>query len=333
MRAVLVALALLAVSTTPAAAIVGGKETDKAWPWIVALEYGRAEVETGPLQQCGAALVGARWVLTAAHCLEGTVSDPRLLAVSIGRHDKDDPLTGERIQVKAIHPHELYDPSRLDGYDLALLELAAPAESPPIRIAGRGEEAAWAMGAAATALGWGYNGFPVTTYQDKLKEATFTISPGCTTAIEGFDAETSLCTLAPADASICFGDSGGPLVVPVGAEWRLVGVLAFGASSPPCEPGHYAGYDKIAASPLREWIAARVPEAFAPDVVPPPPAPPAEPAAASGAEPSPSQPAAPAAPAAERKSPRALKRCLKQAGKSKRKQRACRKAGAKVRRY
>jgi secreted trypsin-like serine protease len=321
------AVILLLVFAPGAQAVVGGKETDRAWPWMTQLEYNRGELESaGALQQCGASLIAPRWVVTAAHCLEqGFLMRPELLAVVVGRHGKAAVTTGERIQVAAIHRHPLWDESKLDGYDLALLELARPAKTPPIRIAGRGEEALWANGVSGVVLGWGNTQYPGLVPAVNLKEATLRITDPCSFGVP-YDAATSLCTLGPPDAGVCGGDSGGPFVVAAGGEWRLVGVLSWAVfDEAPCEMGRYAGFDKLASPELREWIEARVPEAYAPDVVPPA-APTALAAAAPAAAPAP----APAAPlkVIRRGTSKAYARCLKKAGKSKRRQRACRRAEA-----
>jgi hypothetical protein len=52
----------------------------------------------------------------------------------------------------------------------------------------------------------------------------------------------------------------------------------------PCDPGSWSFYGRVAAPPLRDWIAARVPEAIAPPLPQPEPSPqPAAPGAAAAA--------------------------------------------------
>ena len=89
------------------------------YPWMVSL------VSSGGGHFCGGTLVASRYVVTAAHCLEGSL--PSELAVVLGEHDTT--VTGEgslgelSLAVAAIFSHENYDSFTLDN-DISLLELA-----------------------------------------------------------------------------------------------------------------------------------------------------------------------------------------------------------------
>ena len=89
------------------------------YPWMVSL------VSSGGGHFCGGTLVASRYVVTAAHCLEGSL--PSELAVVLGEHDTT--VTGEgsigelSLAVAAIFSHENYDSFTLDN-DISVLELA-----------------------------------------------------------------------------------------------------------------------------------------------------------------------------------------------------------------
>lgn len=53
----------------PASRIVGGREAERHdWPWQVSLQT----TDTS-FHFCGASIIGDRWLVTAAHCVEGYV--------------------------------------------------------------------------------------------------------------------------------------------------------------------------------------------------------------------------------------------------------------------
>ena len=326
-RLVLVAL-LVAMAQTPDARadIAGGRETDRAWPWIAKVSHGRTEAEQNEVGfLCGATLVTSTWALTAAHCVETPeVVAPHLLYLTIGRHNWHDTSQGELIRAKRVLINPGFDVSAqfrgdISGSDVALIELERPAATEGVKIAGPGEEPLWAPGIRATILGWG-NHAEGGSYD--LMEAQIPIisDADCETrhAAE-FDAETMLCASDREQGiGTCSGDSGGPLlVVTRSGAHRQAGVTSWGSSE--CgEPGKTSAFARVAGPALRDWIAAIVPEAIGrAEPEPPPPPPPVEapPAPATQSRPPSPAPAAQPKKPSRRTSQRARRRkaCLRRA--------------------
>ena len=101
--------------------IVGGFETgEHEYPWQALLypAYG------SPRVYCGASLISATWVLTAAHCVNGYSAAG--LKVDLGTHVVygSNPAR-QSFTLKRVLVHPNYD-SNTEDYDLALLELNSP---------------------------------------------------------------------------------------------------------------------------------------------------------------------------------------------------------------
>jgi secreted trypsin-like serine protease len=292
-------VALLAMMAAPGtasgSAIVGGQETSRDWPFMVYLSQGRQEVDLGRTF-CGATLVAPTWVFTT---------------LVFGRHAQSDGR-GERIQAKRIVVHEQY---AAGGPDVALVELErAPANPIPVQVAAPGEESLYAPGAPATILGWGSTRDGGSS-SDVLREAQVPILPdeSCGGVYSGWDSAIMVCAgYSQGGVDACQGDSGGPLLVrtPTGI-WRQIGITSFGEGCG--KPGFAGVYAEAAGATIREWIRARVPSAIA------------APGAIAVAAPRAAVRAAKTSPA---KPSKVLRRCLKKAGRSKARQRACRRVEA-----
>ena len=263
--------------------IVGGMEAEaRAWPWQVALISSQG---SDIKQFCGGSVIHEKWVLTAAHCVDGASSDD--IQVLAGTQNLEE--GGQRIDVEAIRMHPDYRGDTLEN-DIALLELAGPAgvdEAVALPDAERSAEVA-GPGAMATAIGWGLlrplrcepgsktgahrcrprgggdghfvddlTGRPVDmsdVFTSRLMQVELPLvgEQTCREAYSGapIDRRTLCAGLKKGGKDSCQGDSGGPLVVRDGDEWVQVGVVSWGAGC--AKPGKYGVYTSVGT--FAEWV-------------------------------------------------------------------------------
>lgn len=204
--------------------IVGGHDATEEYSFIVSLQNNGDHF-------CGGSLISPEWVLTAAHCVEG--SSPESVGLRIGSNDRTQ--GGEEAQAAEITIHPEYNGT----HDIALIKLAAPAQSAPIKMGTNAE-----VGTKSRILGWGQttpepggdNG------SDILQELDVSVvDPGGCSGGQ-IDAEIELCTENPnGDSGACYGDSGGPQIAKEGEEWVLIGDTSRSGGSSTCakEPSIY----------------------------------------------------------------------------------------------
>ncbi len=116
-RLLIAAAALVAVlvSAPSASAVVGGQDATRPYPNM-------AELRSGGDYICGASLVGADRILTAAHCVDGTSASK--LSFVLGRTTRSDTASGEEIPAASVTVHPQYD-ADTQAYDVAVIRLDA----------------------------------------------------------------------------------------------------------------------------------------------------------------------------------------------------------------
>jgi secreted trypsin-like serine protease len=237
--------------------ILGGREAEPgAWPWQVALVSSfQDNAYLG--QICGGTLIGAEWVLTAAHCVNN--KEPSFIEALVGAHRLSD--TGERVKVAQIIQHADYDPTQLDN-DLALLRLSAPVTYTPISLYQAITGATELDFMRATVIGWGaksvtFDWFFISfEYSDALREVSLPLvsQAQCRQNLYYEDiTDNMLCAgYETLSKGTCYGDSGGPLMVQKpDASWAQIGIVSWGPSE--CvASGQYDVYTRV--SRYYDWI-------------------------------------------------------------------------------
>ncbi|XP_066925213.1 chymotrypsin B-like [Clytia hemisphaerica] len=240
--------------TTVDSRIISGELAKKdAWPWQISLYY------NGQFM-CGGSILSPRWVLTAAHCVDGF--DYRAYQIVLGDYDRRSTDGDEQVYraVQAFH-HPQWDPSRLNN-DIALIELDRPAvfddHIQPICLPTLGEKLP--TGSSCYITGWGQHtvgrsGPPALVLKQALVK---TVSPqtcyNMNTQNMGIPITNQMICAGrgPRDAtSGCHGDSGGPFVCKNNGRWVLYGSVSWGSGY--CDSSEaYSVFAKI--SSFRDWI-------------------------------------------------------------------------------
>lgn len=233
--------------------IIGGANaTAGEWPW-------QAQLDRSGSHWCGGSLLSDRWVLTAAHCVDGQSAGS--FQVNLGAHRRSLPnanVQSRGVARLVVHPD--YDPFTGDN-DVALIELSSSVTFTefvqPIALS----QATAPVGGSAYVTGWG-NDAPGSGAADTLKEAMLPIqaTATCNAADSPLSRDVTasmICAgyLTGQDGG-CHGDSGGPLVMPSASfsnGWELVGVVSWGV-------GYYCSSYTVFArvSALSGWILGEI---------------------------------------------------------------------------
>jgi hypothetical protein len=272
----LILLLVLITPARPASAepdptphIVGGEEAvPGAWPFQVALI--RANGDTYDDQFCGGVLAAPRWVITAAHCVDGRSA--QAIEIVAGIHNLKNPDPGhQRLAVDEIRIHPNYD-SWTEDSDIALLHLATaaafrPGQGAVLPVAGVMPVAAGVgdlAGRMSTVIGWGSttaqpNGANrPAQYPDALQQVDVPIMTDaeCREAYHSEITDSMMCAgLEQGGKDSCQGDSGGPLLIQnaPGQPWQLAGIVSWGSG---CAAPNFPGvYTRV--SLFTEWIISQ----------------------------------------------------------------------------
>jgi secreted trypsin-like serine protease len=263
----------------PLTRIVHGFKADsERWPSAVSLSLLKDGAGTGTL--CGGAVIDARWILTAAHCVfdrhRGGVRSLRA-ATAYTRSSLAHQGEPRRVTFVTVHPMFAVVPrpeKRSPGLvnDIALLELEAPTTAPIQKLlAESGQSAVLGAGTLATVVGWGLTNPRKPDERSDLAQLSKALLRADVPIVSrsACDAFLAFGGTVPTDpvfcagdgtggADTCNGDSGGPIFIagPSGQPLQA-GIVSWGDGC--AYPGTYGAY--TAVSRFEPWIRARVPQA------------------------------------------------------------------------
>jgi trypsin len=230
--------------------IVGGDQTPVGErPWMVSLQGDGSHF-------CGASLIDAQWVLTAAHCVED-IDQNNLGSLQIRANFTDlHTAEGSSSKVAKVFIHQDYNQQGKAAADVALLRLVTPiTDVQPIQLADAEFMAEHGLaGTLASVSGWGVTqeDGDIPNLMQKVAVPLVT-NEVCNSpdAYNGEIANTELCAgFAEGGKDSCQGDSGGPLVLPFNNGFVQAGVVSWGDGC--ARPNKYGVYARVES--FHPWI-------------------------------------------------------------------------------
>ncbi|XP_046599054.1 transmembrane protease serine 9 [Neodiprion lecontei] len=225
--------------------IVGGEATTiEEHPYQVSIIYNNEHV-------CGGSLISSRWILTAAHCIDGlTTSLLNVRAGSTYRSSGGTLITS----ISSVIIHEYYDEDSYD-YDVGLMQLtsALALSTTVATVTLPSSSYTIDIGTQCTVAGWGKTSYGGTLSETLLYLTVPIVSQtscSATYIYRNTVTDQMICAgYTTGTMDTCQGDSGGPLVY----NGIQVGIVSWGAE---CATVGYPGvYTRVSA--IREWITKR----------------------------------------------------------------------------
>lgn len=233
--------------------IIGGEEAKQGeYNYMTSMQFnGR--------HSCGASFIGGKWVLTAAHCVDGQSGPGNGLEVLIGASDFTNTSDGRRVAVKYVYVHSEYNTPVDTNNDMALLELVETIDLPAIKVISKSEADNLTEGTMLTVTGWGDVLTDGEEYPDKLMQVNVPLVSNETcnlpASYNGEITDAMICAgHKEGGKDSCQGDSGGPLVIKREGEYFQVGVVSFGEGC--AQPDKYGVY--AAAFNYHEWLDSHI---------------------------------------------------------------------------
>lgn len=238
------------------ARIVGGSTAEQnEWPWQVSLQLYRGEW----FHFCGGSLIDSRWVITAAHCLDGMGGE--ILRVALGDHVLSTvEATEQHVNVEYFFMHESYNPNGPGlPNDIGLIRLQEPAQ-----LNDHVQTVSFATGSdeftaddVCFISGWGMTAATGST-SNILKKSDMTVMTEreCerTWGRQRILSSHICINDDNSDSSACMGDSGGPLVCERSGSHVLAGLTSWGSGE--CHVTLPNVYTRI--SSFRDWIDSKL---------------------------------------------------------------------------
>ncbi|KAM7326459.1 hypothetical protein ACRRTK_014937 [Alexandromys fortis] len=229
--------------------IKGGSTAQKGeWPW-------QASLRVNGRHYCGASLIGARFLLTAAHCLQKT-KNPENLTVSFGTKVTP-PYMQHHVQEVIIHENYVKGEHH-DDIAVVVLTENVVFKNDVHRVCLPEATQIFPPGEGVVVTGWGalsHNGESPLLLQKASVKIIDTNTCNAEEAYNGRIEDTMLCAgYMEGNIDACQGDSGGPLVHPNSRDiWYLVGIVSWGHE---CGRINKPGvYTRVTA--YRDWIASK----------------------------------------------------------------------------
>lgn len=235
--------------------IVNGQEAVAGqFPWQVSLGVSWI-AEPYEAHFCGGSIYNERWIITAAHCVDGTA--PQEVLVTAGTHNLAS--GGQRVNLRKILIKAGYVAAQ-SGSDIALLELLRPLKldgtnARAIDIAASGvdlQELPDGTNATVSGFGTTSEGGQTTAVLNFIDVPLVPI-PVCN-APQSYDGGVLADMFCAGDGELdsCQGDSGGPLVLQTEEKEILAGIVSWGEGcAQPLKFGVYASVPSYAS-----WIEA-----------------------------------------------------------------------------
>ncbi|CAD5112942.1 DgyrCDS2149 [Dimorphilus gyrociliatus] len=263
---VLALLALVAVAvqakprdpaflTTEVGYIVGGEDASPGeFPWQVSLQRCSG---ASCSHNCGAIVMNADWVLTAAHCIQNPSLASHRLVFGLHRRSDESGAQARTPSIVRPHPDWINDGSLGFPNDVGVMKV-----SESVVLSGNVAAATLVSssvgnlaGQACVISGWGRTagGAPLPDVLQKADTRVLSTAECQAQGIPQADDDFHICLNNDAGTTnSCNGDSGGPLNCPIGSggSIQIAGVTSFGIIF--CPPNRPAGYARV--SYYRDWI-------------------------------------------------------------------------------